>query len=250
MSGDFEPDLGWSHTIAGMPFWDDIYRQAFPGFVASHIPEGDGWHQRAGRDRIIVLDDSTTITIDEKGRRDKWPDILIEIQHDRDRNIPGWGHPDKRLGCDYIGYAFVPTQVVHLIPYRELRRVMENGPGRDWWRVAARAQQDGTRAAPIKFVDARNPRDTNRPVKYWTRSLAVPPNILLAAIRDSLTFSFEVANSKAPTVELPEVPARPDPKAKIEAELAAAEPPFDPDYVADYGWPEVRRPFDWSEGAA
>lgn len=218
MSGDFEPDLDWSHTIAGMPFWDEIYRQAFPGFVASHVPVGDGWHQRAGRDRIVVLDDSSTITIDEKGRRDEWPDILIEILSDRDRDKPGWGSPRKRLGCDYIGYAFVPARTVHLIPYRELRRVMDKGPGRDWWRVAARAHADNRRDAPIKFVDARNPRDKSKPLRYWTRSLAVPPNILLTAIRDSLTFGWA-------------------------AESAAVE-------TAQGDWPEPARPPDWHQEVA
>lgn len=190
MSGDFDPDLGWSHEIAGMPFWIEVYRRAFPGFVAAHTTQGDGWHQRAGRDRIVVLDDSSTITIDEKGRRDEWPDILIEVLSDRDREVPGWGHPKKRLSCDYIGYAFIPSQTCHLIPYRELRRIMgECGPGREWWREAARNQRDGIRSG-IQLVDARNPRDTSRPVKYWTRSIAVPVGTLLAAVASSLTIGW------------------------------------------------------------
>jgi hypothetical protein len=189
MSGDFGPDLDWSYGVAGLPFWEDVYRQAFPGFVAAHIPTGDGWHQRAGRDRIIVLDDSSTITVDEKGRRDEWPDILVEILSDRDRKVPGWGNPGKRLSCDYIGYAFVPSQTCHLVPYRELRRIMAHGPGRDWWREAARKQKDGVRGG-IQFVDARNPRDVTKPVRYWTRSIAVPTKMLLAEIARSLTFTW------------------------------------------------------------
>lgn len=191
MSTDFYDDNDWSHSVAGLPFWTDVYRQAFPGFVAAHIPTGDGWHQRAGRDRIIVLDDSSTITVDEKGRREEWPDILIEVLHDRDRKVPGWGHPEKRLSCDYIGYAFVPTQTCHLIPYRELRRIMARGPGREWWREAVRNKNARVKAGQgVVLVDARNPRDERKPLRYFTRSIAVPPKRLLAAVAESLTFTW------------------------------------------------------------
>lgn len=189
MKSDFVTDLEWSYSVAGMPFWIEVYKKAFPGFVAAHIPTGDGWHQRAGRDRIIVMDDSTTVTVDEKGRRDEWPDILIELFSDRDRRIPGWGNPDKRLGCDYIGYAFVSTQTCHLLPYRELRRVMKNGVGGEWWREA-RDKERANKKGGIHFVDARNPRDTSKPLRYYTRSIAVPTRLLLAEIVKSLTLSW------------------------------------------------------------
>lgn len=199
MSGDFGPDLDWASSVAGLPFWLDVYKKAFPGFVAAHIPIGDGWHQRAGRDRIIVLDDSSTITVDEKGRREQWSDIAIEVlsdpsmeelQRGRGKTL-GWGHPDKRLSCDYIGYAFVPTQTCHLIPYRELKRIMRNGVGGEWWIEARRKEKDGEKRTGIHFVDARNPRDETKPLKYYTRSIAVPTRLLLTEISKSLTFVWD-----------------------------------------------------------
>jgi hypothetical protein len=189
VSGDFEPDLDWSHEVAGMPFWLDVYREAFPGFVAAHIPQkGDGWHQRAGRDRIVVLDDTSTITVDEKGRRKEWSDILVEIYSDYYRLIPGWGNPDKRLNCDYIGYAFVPTQVCYLLPYRELVRAMRLN--QQAWVREALENEAIERRAGIHFVNARNPRDRSLPERYTTRSLAIPTQQLLTAIRDVMTIRW------------------------------------------------------------
>jgi hypothetical protein len=188
MSGDFESDLEWSHDVAGLPFWLDVYRKAFPGFVAAHIPVADGWHQRAGRDRIIVLDDSSTITVDEKGRREVWPDILVEIFSDRDKQVPGWGNPQKRLNCDYIGYAFIPTATCYLLPYRELIRTMKTN-AREWW-VEAREHEERDERCGIHFVDARNPRNRNQPLKYYTRSMAIPTDRLLDAIRDVMTIKW------------------------------------------------------------
>jgi hypothetical protein len=213
MSGDFENDNEWATSVAGEPFWLDVYRQAFPGFVDAHIPEGDGWHQRAGRDRIIVLNDSSTITVDEKGRREVWPDILVEMFSDWGKRVPGWGNPNKALNCNYIGYAFVPTQTCHLIPYRELRRIMAHGPGQEWWREASKKEREN-RKDGVHFVDARNPRDPNKPLRYWTRSLAVPTHLLLDAIRQSLTFHWQA-----------------------------------PQPVEEDGWPEVQQPPDHGKAA-
>lgn len=197
MSGDFGQDLDYSYEVAGLPFWLDVYRKAFPGFLAAHIPTGDGWHQRAGRDRIIVLDDSSTITVDEKGRREVWPDILVEIYSDKEKKVPGWGNPDKRLNCDYIGYAFVPTGVCYLLPYRELVRTMKAN-ARQWWNEARVNESAGCHDG-VQFVNARNPRDKRKPVKYWTLSLAIPTERLLDSIRNVMTIKWE--GSPAQTIE-------------------------------------------------
>ena len=80
----------------------------------------DGWHQRVGVDRSIILANSKQILVDEKARRIKnTGDIMLEyISNDR-ANTPGW--VEKSLKCDYIAYAFMPSGIAFLLPVNQLQ---------------------------------------------------------------------------------------------------------------------------------
>ena len=121
---NFWESLEWSHGQEDQPFWLEVYAKAFPTMVGCHSNRKDGWAQRGGIDRTILLEDGTVVTVDEKVRAEKWPDILIEHWSDVARRTPGWGHRDKALTCDYIAYAMIPSQVCYLLPYQVLLRAI------------------------------------------------------------------------------------------------------------------------------
>ena len=80
----------------------------------------DGWHQRAGVDRSVILANSKQILVDEKARRIKnTGDIMLEYVSNDRTNAPGW--VEKSLKCDYIAYAFMPSGIAFLLPVNQLQ---------------------------------------------------------------------------------------------------------------------------------
>lgn len=173
---NFKDSLTWSHAQEDQPFWSEVYEKAFPTMVHYQSTRQDGWAQRGGIDRTVLLADGTTIKIDEKVRREDYPDILIEHWSDEARRIPGWGHRAKALTCDYIAYALIPSQTCYLLPYQVLRRAIKLN-GLSWWQKAE-LKEPGYRK-----VIARN-------TTYQTVSYVVPTDVILDAIRDCLVIRW------------------------------------------------------------
>ena len=170
-----------SQSYSAAPWWEQVYREAFPSMIDMRLVNGDGWAQRGGIDRVILLADGTHLKVDEKVREDNWPDILLEVWSDHGKRIPGWAHLSKHLTCDFIAYALIPTATCYLLPYQLLRRALVRH-GNDWW-AACDQQRNG-----FRFVDAHN-RDGQR--TWVTRSIVVPTPVLLNAIRDALTVQWQ-----------------------------------------------------------
>lgn len=168
MIHDFAESLAKSHAQADAPWWFDLYRIAFPDLQAAVNVRNDGWAQRGGIDRVITLGSGKTLTIDEKVREENWPDILLEYWSDSQRKIPGWVAKD--LACDFIAYAFVPSQTCHLLPFQTLRRAWRQN-GKLW-------------VSKYRRVEAKNSR-------YTTVSVAVPTQILLRSLSDAMTVSWK-----------------------------------------------------------
>lgn len=148
--------------------WELVYKKAFPTFATMCSVPADGWAQRGGIDRVITLSSGKTLLVDEKLREKDWPDILLEYYSDRDRKIPGWIWKD--LACDYIAYAFLPSRRCYLLPFHLLRSCwLQNG--REWAR----------RFTPP--VEALN-------FGYVTESVAVPIDVLLTTMKESLMVSW------------------------------------------------------------
>lgn len=166
---DFAASLAKSAAQVDAPWWEPVYRQAFPDFASMVSVRDDGWAQRGGIDRVIVLESGKTVTVDEKVRDKDWPDILWEYLSDRDKKVPGWCA--KPLACDYIAYAYVPSQKCYLLPALQVRRAWLDH-GTEW---VFRAN-NGT--GGYRIVDANNGR-------YVTRSVAVPVRDSIAAVRDA-----------------------------------------------------------------
>lgn len=171
---DFKESLAKSYKWSDADWWEPTYRQAFPNFGHMLCVRDDGWAQRGGIDRVVVLTSGKTLAIDEKVREEDWPDILLETWSNRDRKIPGWMQKD--LACDFIAYAFIPSQTCYLLPFLTLRRAwLTNGAE---WISAAKHNEYG-----FRFVDSQNKG-------YVTRSVAVPIKVLMKSINDAMIINW------------------------------------------------------------
>lgn len=174
---DFQASVARSRAQADAPWWREIYESAFPGLRSMVYVANDGWAQRGGIDRVLVLASGRTINIDEKVRERDWPDILLERWSDVASRRPGWIQKD--LACDFIAYAFVPSATCYLLPFLTLRRAWR-AHGRAWIRAAER-QRDG-----FALVRADNG-------DWSTESIAVPLHSLLSALSDAMTICWQPA---------------------------------------------------------
>ena len=173
-SHDFQTCLSKSHAAEDWPVWETIYRRAFPDFAAMINHRQDGWHQRQGIDRSVVLTNSKQILIDEKarGRNAKtgkvYDDIALEYWSDEQRRIPGW--VCKPLMADYIAYAILPLGRCYILPVLQLQEAWRRN-GDSWVRSYP----------PIIAENAT----------WTTVSVGVPPAVLFPAIGDCLRVKFE-----------------------------------------------------------
>lgn len=157
---DFREQLLWGEAQGYEPFWTQVYRKAFPNMVNHMLGSGDTQSQRMGIDRIILLGNGRMLRIDEKKRRQDFPDILLEYVSVDATNAPGW--IEKDLAIDYLAYAFMPTKRCYLFDWLMLRRAWIRY-GDEWKRVhrIVKAQNNG----------------------YQTHSVAVPIEVVRGAVR-------------------------------------------------------------------
>ena len=171
---DFEESLDFSESYTDAPWWEEVYRQAFPSMVSMTAVRQDGWAQRGGIDRVIILRSSKTLSIDEKVRRKDRPDILLEYLSNDQTGALGWVAKD--LATDYIAYAFIPSQRCYLLPFATLRCAWKEHAAE--WIALGKAGDDGFRICP-----AKNPA-------YTTFSVAVPIPQLMAALTDAMVIDW------------------------------------------------------------
>lgn len=202
MIRDFGEELRFSHSLSDAPWWETVYRRAFVDFRAMVDLREDGWHQRAGRDRAVVLSTGRALYIDEKGRREDWPDVLIEVWSQYPKGprraayprtpgaVEGWSR--KPLDCDYLAYAFVQSEICYLFPYLGIRQAVHDNAQK--WIEQAKTnfalRESGQRASGITWIHAQNKR-------YDTISFGIPPRVLWEAVSGSLTVSWRVGQEAA-----------------------------------------------------
>jgi hypothetical protein len=156
---DFKERLAFSEQAGHEPFWDAVYRKAFPNMV-NHMPcPGDHESQRQGIDRLILLNNGATLKIDEKKREKDRPDILLEYLSNDVTNAPGW--IEKNLAIDYIAYAFMPSKRVYMLPWHFLKAAWQKNKA-EWLKQ-------------YKIPPAQNNG-------YRTHCVAVPINVLYNAV--------------------------------------------------------------------
>ena len=117
---DFNEQNAWSQAAGDEPFWDAVYQKAFPDMVSHMLSTGNTEAQHAGIDRIILLSNGKTVSVDEKKRSAVYNDILLEYKSNDKTDAPGW--MEQPLRIDYLAYAFMPIQRVYLFPWLLLRR--------------------------------------------------------------------------------------------------------------------------------
>lgn len=159
---DFRQQLMFSEAASDEPFWNEIYKKAFPNMVNNMLASGDTVSQRMGIDRVIVLSNGQILKIDEKKRVQEYQDILLEYISVDTTGAPGW--MEKDLAIDYLAYAFMPTSRVYLFSWPMLRRA--------WYFKKTEW------IAKYQKVTARN-------VGYQTISVAVPTSVLLAEVKNA-----------------------------------------------------------------
>ena len=156
---DFRADLSFSLSQSAEPFWEFTYRAFFDGFQKMQSTGDDMAMQRAGIDRVVYLSSGQRVKIDEKIRREAYPDILIEHLSNDKTGALGWIF--KPLAIDFLAYAFLPTRKVYMLDWHALKRA---------WKTNGEAWK-----AKYKTVSARNSG-------YNTISTAIPTDVLCSAM--------------------------------------------------------------------
>lgn len=165
----FTASLAESHRVEDLPFWGQVYREAFPDVVGVHRHRANGEHQKAGIDASIVLANSKQILVDEKYRRKDYGDILLERWSDYARREPGW--IVKPLRADFIAYAVLPAGRLYLLPVLPLQAA---------WRRHGREWMAG------EPIDAANEEDGRT---WTTRSWAIAPDVLFRAMGEAYSYA-------------------------------------------------------------
>lgn len=171
---NFLASLKKSEQHADASWWLDVYRAAFPTLKTHHSVREDGWAQRGGIDRVLVLECGRVVTVDEKVRERDYGDILLEYWSNKEREVRGW--VCKPLACDFIAYAVAPTSTCYLLPTLTLRAAWRNNA--ENWVALGNSGRDG-----FKVCKAINNG-------YTTVSLAVPKDILLDAMKNAMIVSW------------------------------------------------------------
>lgn len=152
--------------------WECAYRQAFPTLVTMQSVRNDGWAQRGGIDRVLILASGQTLTVDEKIRRKAYHDVLFEYlhRHDNGRRENGWIAKD--LACNYIAYGWQTLGYAYLFPFQQLRRAWRDNR-HEWVRDHFKSE-------------ARNR-------SYVSIGVCVPIHIVLDAITDAMRVTLKSA---------------------------------------------------------
>lgn len=169
----FRRSLVFSHEYADAPWWEPVYRAAFGNLLSCASVRKDSFAQRAGVDRVVVTEHGRTITIDEKVRKEDWPDFALERWSDEARRTVGW--IQKPLECEFIAYAFIPTATCYLFPTLTLQRAWRQHK-RDW----------GERYPAVRAFNCQDGR------RWTTLSTAVPRDVLLNALGEAMMVQWAV----------------------------------------------------------
>lgn len=120
-SHNFKECLARGEQEADEPFWAAVYGQLFPGHVGLVKNDHKNAGQRLGIDRIVALSNGRTATVDEKMRDEHWPDVALEIRHQRNDKSTWDGWMESDLQPDYLAYAYRPSRVCHVFAWGLLR---------------------------------------------------------------------------------------------------------------------------------
>jgi hypothetical protein len=116
---DFRERLAFSHAAEDLPVWGEVYSKAFPDMIEMVTYRQDGFWQREGIDRGIILSTTKQIFIDEKVRERRYTDVALEFVSNDSTKAAGW--VCKPLRADYIAYLIAPLGECYLLPVIQLQ---------------------------------------------------------------------------------------------------------------------------------
>lgn len=175
---DFATCLRASQEQADAPWWEEVYRHAFPDFATmSYV--GDCPAQRDGVDRVVVTSSGHNYKIDEKVRIKDYKDFFLEFWSVKEKGKRSWIALD--LAADFIAYAFVPSRRCYLLPFPPLRLAWRENH-REW------VSTYGEKIVPNQG--------------YTTRGVAVPIPVVMDAIRDAFLVTWTAPDAAA-SIEQP-----------------------------------------------
>lgn len=176
---DFNERLEYSHSHSDSSWWIDVYKKAFPTFLTAVDIRKDGWMQRSGVDRLVILESGKQVCVDEKVRSKKYydvhpeGDIFLETWSKKESQVRGWIAKD--LQTDFIAYAFENTKECYLMPFQNMRKAyLEN---RFSW-----CRRYGKRQTRTKTRCKRG--------FYTTEGIPVPIPVLLEEIKNSMVVKW------------------------------------------------------------
>lgn len=171
---NFKECLSFSHEFEDHPIWSLVYKRAFPEMIEIVSYRQDGFWQREGIDRGVILSNTKQLFIDEKVRgRNKitgkvYEDIAIEVFSNEEKKTEGWAV--KPLRADYIAYLIAPLGICYLLPVIQMQSAFSQY--KDIW-----IKQYG-------LIKAKNNT-------YTTTSVPLPVAVLFKAIGEQLRITFK-----------------------------------------------------------
>lgn len=170
-------DFATSANYDDAVWWRDFYRATLTHY-RGHEHVTDRTLQRQGIDHRVKAGDAELL-IDCKVRSRRYPDVLLEIKHEHDdgRRTRGWAR--KPLRCHYLAYIYKSEACGLLISFHLMQRALSAHYAE--WKAKATAEVDG-----FRWVPARNKT-------YTTVSIAVPTDVLLAAMNEAVGFAMDEA---------------------------------------------------------
>lgn len=155
---DFKYDLVESkkHTL----FWEVFCQSVFEDYVGSTTHYNNRAAQDVGIDRRVFHRGGRKSYLDEKTRRNYYPDILLEYMSNNVTRAVGWIEKEQRI--TYLAYGFPYNLEAYLIPWIALQEA--------WYRNKKKWWHD---------YDHKNGRNHG----YVTYSLAVPIEEILSKVK-------------------------------------------------------------------
>ena len=115
---NFNVDVEYANDKDISDWLNKAYHKKFPHLTnIEHIGDKDK-RQKLGIDKILYFE-SKQLFIDEKIRREYYPDILLEEYSVYEKKTVGW--MGKKKHTDYIVYVKVPSREFYFLPFTLLQ---------------------------------------------------------------------------------------------------------------------------------
>lgn len=176
---DFNASKAKAQEVELLPFWDNIYEQAFaPHTVVDVEIISNEREQKLGIDKKITLSNGKIVYVDEKARHSVYSDILCEVWSNKQRQLKGWLM--KEADTDWIVYAFMPNSQCLFIPFKGLQAQFKKHI-HHWYELAKE------RDYGFYVVEAHNKT-------YNSVSLAIPISVIKCLLPETMKFKCTLSD--------------------------------------------------------